>query len=652
MDITINIFDDNERPSKYLRDDLALTTERRGFRLSIGEPILTTVSFQNYAVIARTAAIDLRGPCVIFLDLNYELSKIPEARQVLDTYDLATRSWNPDHVYDGIAIGELLARNVNLTKAVVVVGTAVGSSGNISKYLNRIAESIGRESDILFTSVKGGTGIADLTYEEFIDELDEALITFSDTFQDPRALRLECLAGVAIGTGARENEELDEEFFVETQSFQGILADDVDIVYGSKGTGKSTIYAALLSRSDVFRTEGILVVDGGTMDVIEFVKEVAGQLPEGERLTAIWKVCLLLLITDALRFQGFPASEVEDYLRRRGFLEKTWTGRIREYLRGIKFRFKLDPNAPVPVPEIEVGGDHQLESKTVDSQLATQFKSLDDVLVRRGLTVWVLLDRLDVAFDGDAKAESAIVGALMQTYTDLLTTRGLRFRIFLRDDIWTRILRDRPVRNRDHITRESVLAWGVEDIRELVGRRLLTSDALRVRYSARRTDNRWEFVERERVFRAVFGDERVEPMVGLDYFVKKLTNNRGEVIPRSVVLFLSKAVTTQIHLLKGSNPTTATQLLEKHVLSDAASSAAYRHVTRTLAATWPFLSTHWESLRSKFIGPILANETADEICKLCSTTIDDLVEAGLISVDSRGGYTVAPILREAANHKI
>ena len=63
--------------------------------------------------------------------------------------------------------------------------------------------------------------------------------------------------------GKRVAEEEGDElrsYFVETEQWRKILAGDVDVVYGPKGSGKSAIYSLLQSEKEILRVQRRIVV--------------------------------------------------------------------------------------------------------------------------------------------------------------------------------------------------------------------------------------------------------------------------------------------------------------------------------------------------------------------------------------------------------
>ena len=73
---------------------------------------------------------------------------------------------------------------------------------------------------------------------------------------------------------------------------------------------------------------------------------------------------------------------------------------------------------------------------SVDSLLAVA----DEVLELNNLSAWVVFDRLDVAFSESHDLEANALRALFKCYLDLLSYPNIALKIFLRNDIWTKIV--------------------------------------------------------------------------------------------------------------------------------------------------------------------------------------------------------------------
>ena len=65
---------------------------------------------------------------------------------------------------------------------------------------------------------------------------------------------------------------------------------------------------------------------------------------------------------------------------------------------------------------------------------------LDRAVETTGLTVWVLFDRLDEAFASAPQVEVPALRALMRTYLDLNSLNYVRLKLFIRKDLFHKIL--------------------------------------------------------------------------------------------------------------------------------------------------------------------------------------------------------------------
>jgi hypothetical protein len=88
------------------------------------------------------------------------------------------------------------------------------------------------------------------------------------------------------------------------------------------------------------------------------------------------------------------------------------------------------------------------------------------------LHVWVLMDRLDVAFAETHELERNALRALFRVYLDMAGHDWIKLKTCLRSDIWSRIV-EGGFREASHITRVVALEWTPEALLNLVIRRLL-----------------------------------------------------------------------------------------------------------------------------------------------------------------------------------
>jgi hypothetical protein len=233
----------------------------------------------------------------------------------------------------------------------------------------------------------------------------------------PPVERREILQGASFGERIAE-QELDElaEYFVETDQWRRLYAGDVDIVYGPKGSGKSALYSLLVTKQQELFDRGILIVPAENPSGAPAFQDLAEDPPTSEaEFVGLWKIYFLGLIAVVLKEWGVETDEakrVYEALRGAGLLQEKATLQSRlQSARGYVKRLVqaeaveggliLDPGTGMPVgvtgkitlrpPEAELRAAGVV---SVDELLA----AADEALAALEFNVWLILDRLDVAF--------------------------------------------------------------------------------------------------------------------------------------------------------------------------------------------------------------------------------------------------------------
>src|SRR5437868_6233296 len=112
--------------------------------------------------------------------------------------------------------------------------------------------------------------------------------------------------------------------------------------------------------------------------------------------------------------------------------------------------------ADPPTGEFEFTALWKLYILTLITQRMRDFgirgAAANEALIAAGYQLWVLLDRLDVAFAETHALERNALRALFRVYLDLGANEAIKLKIFLRSDIWKRITKE-GFREASHITR-------------------------------------------------------------------------------------------------------------------------------------------------------------------------------------------------------
>lgn len=309
-------------------------------------------------------------------------------------------------------------------------------------------------------------------------------------------MKREILSDVRFGHRVAE-QELDQlhTYFVETDLWKRVFAGEIDIVYGPKGVGKSAIYGLLLSRVDSLFDNRVLLAPAENPQGELAFAGVAAEPPTSEaEFRGLWKLYLLSLCGRVLREYEIPGEEsnrvtriLEDhgllargqglpgafsaaryYVSRALRPESLEAGMEIDSLTGMPRGFKGKITFQEPAPEALKDG-----YISVDHLLNITDSAFDSA----NYDLWLLLDRLDVAFAESAELEKNALRALFRVYLDLAGSERIGLKIFLRTDIWNRITAE-GFREASHITKHTTISWDTPSLLNLIVRRVLRNEPI------------------------------------------------------------------------------------------------------------------------------------------------------------------------------
>jgi hypothetical protein len=101
---------------------------------------------------------------------------------------------------------------------------------------------------------------------------------------------------------------------------------------------------------------------------------------------------------------------------------------------------------------------------------------LNDALSGNDVTLWLVVDRLDEAFQGRPSVERPALRALLRTYLDMLEFSNIKLKLFVRRDLFARIVEGGFV-NLTHVNARRIdITWDEEDLFDLLFRRVRESE--------------------------------------------------------------------------------------------------------------------------------------------------------------------------------
>jgi hypothetical protein len=128
----------------------------------------------------------------------------------------------------------------------------------------------------------------------------------------------EVLANVNFGHRVAEDEaDALASYFVETDNWKRLIAGEIDVVYGPKGSGKSALYTLLVARSDILFDKDILLVPGEKPRGTPAFRDIVVDPPASEaEFVNLWKLYFLSLLSATFEEYGIENDEA-DHLRER-----------------------------------------------------------------------------------------------------------------------------------------------------------------------------------------------------------------------------------------------------------------------------------------------------------------------------------------------
>ncbi|WP_105427667.1 P-loop ATPase, Sll1717 family [Neorhizobium tomejilense] len=333
------------------------------------------------------------------------------------------------------------------------------------------------------------------------------------------------------------------------------------------------------------------------------------------------KLYFLALIGRELTEYGInntESSKIISILREEGLLPEKGTS-LRKILSTVKSYISkyINPSAveTTLLTSESTGGIAGVTGKIYFSEAAAEAakfgkgNSIDDLfslvsngLSKQGLTIWILLDRLDVAFDDSEELERNALRSLFKAYRDIRAFDNVILKIFLRSDIWERIT-DEGFREATHISRDIKLEWDKPSLQNLVARRFLNNKAI-AEYLALDPAEVINDASKQLDFLAKILPDQVETgkrqSSTFDWILKRTTDGSGKNAPREIIFFFNAMIDNQLKRLdRGENPPSGTQLFDRAAFKDSLPSLSEYRLTKVLYAEYPELRKYVEKLSSQ-----------------------------------------------------
>lgn len=421
--------------------------------------------------------------------------------------------------------------------------------------------------------------------------------------------KLELLRGVSFGSRIAEEEAANlRSYFVETDTWNRIFAGDIDVVYGGKGAGKSALYAVLVDSKDELAKRGVLLTTAENPRGATVFRDLVGDPPTSENeFVGLWKLYFLTLIGRVFKEQDLSSPEATaliSQLETANLLDANASLRlilksVFRYVRNLislesmSTTLEIDPTSGLPkglTGKITLREPTTQEKAYGFSSIENLFATANEALSKEKLSIWILLDRLDVAFADESKLEQNALRALFKVYLDLLAHPQLRLKIFIRTDIWRRLTSE-GFREASHITRDVTISWEPIDLLNLIMRRVVKNEALLGYYGVSEDDVLRSSENQNLLFNRIF-PEKVDMSdkkpITFDWIISRTRDGSGMLAPREIIHLLSASREQQIrNLERGQSEPPGEILFVGQSFKDALPTVSKARFENTLLAEYP-----------------------------------------------------------------
>jgi hypothetical protein len=469
--------------------------------------------------------------------------------------------------------------------------------------------------------------------------------------------RRQALSQARFGTRVAEEEiEGLKSYFVETNQWAALIAGEVDVIFGSKGAGKSALYSLLVSQRDELRMQRrIVIVPAENPRGTPVFRDLAASPPATEEeFRGMWKLYFLALLASYIRHNNsvtkvsnVAADDVVRFLEENGLLapDLGLLARLRAVLEYVHKRLpSLEATVTDPHTGLAIKGKITLAEPTIE-QRGLGFRSADELLEKLNqafaelhIKSWLVIDRLDVAFSDTAELEANALRALFRVYLDMASFDQFSLKIFLRDDIWQKLL-SAGFREASHVTKSITISWDQQSLINLLVRRLINNPAICSFYGVTESEVLADAHKQLQFFDRVFPkqvDIGARKPRSIDWMLSRTADASKRTAPRELIHLLLATRDAQLRRDELGNPEPPPDnLFDRAAISAALPEVSKARYEQTLCAEHPSLKPFLDKLeRSKTqqtpesLARIWHGEVTDTTVGLAKATAEALAEVG------------------------
>lgn len=327
----------------------------------------------------------------------------------------------------------------------------------------------------------------------------------------------EILERLNLGSTVAENDDNLESYFVPTVALDDFLTDRYDLIRGAKGSGKSAILRMVTAPGRIHPSLEDVVLVAATEHTGEpafkraFEPIVLDKVTDAA-LTNAWKTYLLNLALDAV--EQLPPSAEKDaavsFCEACGIRYRT-TSPYKKIWWSVLRMLHLK-NVEIGVDGVSVEfPDNPPDIWTAKNEIVDFPEALRLVIAafsKNHTRCWILMDRLDAAFQDRPELERRALRTLLVAYKDFMGHRALRLKLFFRTDLYDVVTSGAGFRELTHVSDRASppISWDPDKLMQMLMERFAFNAQVRERYGFSKSDV-LDPEMRSAVFFSIFPDQ-------------------------------------------------------------------------------------------------------------------------------------------------
>jgi hypothetical protein len=476
------------------------------------------------------------------------------------------------------------------------------------------------------------------------------------------------LAGLDLGSTVAESDTLLEAARVETSVFDDLLADRVDLIPGTKGSGKTALYRIFVDfLPKMMLSEKRIIIAHGVQQRQDTVflayKTQFDQLSEAD-FVDFWCIYVVSLAYEQfIRNELFKTllagctdeiSEFRRAYRNAGIPDFEHSKTLHEILAwALAVLSRLKPKVTWKPPE-DVG-QFELSLGDIVTPRHSTFKnddprmpayidaialSLEKLLIKADLSLWLMVDRLDELFARRSETETRALRGLLRTLR-LFRSDRIRVKVFLRDDILDQIVADKGFTALTHVTarRSDILRWSEEQILSMVVRRIFANQDFARDFDIEDNLLSSSIEYQRQSFYKIFVDTIYRPpnqSATLRWIYNHTKDGRGVVTPRDVISLLTRAIQWQRDAFRRDPSGETERLISAPAIIYGLEEMSKEKRTTYLEAEFPH---KWDTIKQLIAGGTEYSEAAMQrlFGKKNQDATEDLISVGVLERATKKG---------------